>query len=91
MTVTKAARGRAGAYSEVNAIKHGVAPPSPNPANTLKAISMGTEVASAVRTVKTPIRIVATISSVLRPKRSASGPKVAAPIVAPTSAEENIT
>ena len=25
---------RAGEYSEVNAMKHGVAPPSPNPANT---------------------------------------------------------
>ena len=31
MTVTNAARNRAGAYSEVSAIKHGVAPPRPKP------------------------------------------------------------
>ena len=34
ITVTKAARKRPGAYSEVSAIKHGVAPPKPNPATT---------------------------------------------------------
>src|SRR4029077_20102892 len=90
MTVTHAARNRAGAYSEVSAIKHGVAPPRPNPANTLKAISVGTDVANAVRMVKMPIRTVAIISSLLRPKRSASGPNVAAPTVAPTSADEKI-
>ena len=90
MTVTKAARNRAGAYSEVSAIKHGVAPPSPSTASILNAISMGTDVASAVRMVKMPISTAATISSVLRPKRSASGPNVAAPSVAPTSADEKI-
>ena len=90
ITVTKAARKRPGAYSEVSAIKHGVAPPKPNPATTLKAISIGTDVASAVRMVKTPICAAATISSVLRPKRSASGPNVAAPTVAPTRVEEKI-
>ena len=71
-------------------MKHGVAPPSPNPAKTRMAINMGTELANTVSIVKPPISSTATISSVLRPKRSASGPKDAAPTVAPTSADEKI-
>ena len=40
--------------------------------------------------VKPPISSTATISSVLRPKQSDSGPKDAAPTVAPNSADEKI-
>ena len=42
------------------------------------AIDMGTELANTVSIVKPPISSTAIINSVLRPKRSASGPKDAA-------------
>ena len=71
-------------------MKQGVAPPSPSPARMRNVISIGTDVASAVRIVNTPISTVAAIKRFLRPNRSAIGPNVAAPSVAPTSAAAKI-
>ena len=68
-------------------MKHGVAPPSSNPANTRMAINMD-GMGKHRQYRETPDQQHRDNQHVLRPKRSASGPKDAAPTVAPTSADE---
>ena len=74
---------RFGMYSEVKAIAFGIAPPMPNPVNTRKAVSCATDVAVAVSNDPTPKVKAQATSTGLRPKRSASGPKINAPTIMP--------
>ena len=88
-TATKTLRLLTGANSPPSARKLGTAPPSPSPVQKRTINSAGSVVTCAVRRLKAPKMATAATMKRLRPKRSASGPKLSAPSAAPTSAAEN--
>ena len=71
-------------------MKHGVAPPRPIPARKRTSSREWNDRASAVAKVNTPKAKVAITSMRLRPKRSASAPKLSAPSREPSRAAEKI-
>src|SRR5437899_8338507 len=83
MVMTAAFRVRFGMYSDVRAIAFGIAPPMPKPVKTRNAVSCATDVAVAVSNDPTPNASAQVTKTGLRPKRSAKGPKINAPIIMP--------
>src|SRR5215470_4371322 len=83
IVITAAFLDRLGMYSDVSAIAFGMAPPIPNPVNMRYPINCDTDVAVAVINDPMPNVNAHAMSTGLRPKRSASGPKMSAPIIMP--------
>ncbi|MNZ40586.1 hypothetical protein D3C78_581110 [compost metagenome] len=85
-TVTRKARLRSGAYSEVRVAALGIAAPSPRPVRKRKMTSWVTSVEKAVTRVQKPKNSTLQTSTILRPQRSDSGPATSAPTARPISA-----
>ena len=75
-----------GQYSEVMVTALGMAAPRPRPVMKRQMVSGSSEAARAATRLATPMKMAATISTSLRPKRSASGPAARAPKAMPSRA-----
>ncbi len=89
MIITRVARRRCGLYSAVMAMALGIAPPRPSPVKNRIATSALRSWTADVTSAPMPKTSVETTMIFLRPIRSASGPKVSAPIIRPTRPAEN--
>jgi hypothetical protein len=83
IVITIVARRRCGLNSDVSATAFGIAPPSPRPVRKRMTIRLVVPVASVVASVPTPNATTLSTTMRLRPIRSASGPKMRAPIMRP--------
>ena len=86
MVVTKVARKRAGAYSEVKATRFGITPPMPKPARKRKipnSVGLDAKPPAKVKPLNSTTQIMITF---LRPILSASVPNIIAPNIMPASA-----
>ncbi len=81
-----ALRARAPVTSAASAIMFGIAPPSPRPVASRASVSVGMSQAAAVSSEQTPNASSDTVSTGLRPIRSASRPPAMAPSSRPTLA-----
>ncbi|MCY1412250.1 hypothetical protein D9M71_276500 [compost metagenome] len=86
MLVTISERRRSGQYSEVRVMALGMAPPRPRPVRKRIRASVSTFGAKAAARLQPPKHSTESSSTVLRPKRSASGPAMKAPSIRPISA-----
>ncbi len=75
-----------GQYSEVMVTALGMAAPRPRPVTKRQITSGSSDAEAAAIRLATPITTAATISTILRPKRSASGPAAKAPKAMPSRA-----
>src|SRR5882672_7049002 len=80
---------RCGAYSEESASRLGIAPPSPHPAKKRHSSNQERSGACGVSSENSENTTTEPASIHLRPKRSASGPKMNAPNIAPSRPAEN--
>src|SRR5262245_40110714 len=83
MEVTRNEGLSSGQYSEVRVIALGMAPPSPSPVKKRSTISWGSDEAKADTRHMAPKNNVVKTSTLLRPKRSESGPNTNAPAMSP--------
>ncbi len=85
VTVTKAPRCFAGAYSATRAIAAGMAPPRPMPVRKRRATKRPTLWTKAVRVENSPNAATEPTMTVRRPSRSPSAPSTSPPSIRPNS------
>src|SRR5213592_3510865 len=83
IVVTRNERRGAGQYSEVSVTALGMAPPSPSPVRKRRNTSHQIDVACDDTRLATPKNSTQVSRTLLRPNRSASGPKTNAPTISP--------